>query len=101
MQKTKTILKCPVNKLFPIKNTYKDTNETGIAREQKLRQEAAIIGEPYREKMNVNCVNIGERSLIIANMNLLIRFNKAREIFLSVTRVLSILLSTLATTTAV
>ena len=101
MQKTKTILKCPVNKLFPIKNTYKDTNETGMAREQKLRQEAAIIGEPHREKMNVNCVNIGERSLIIANMNLLIRFNKAREIFLSVTRVLSILLSTLATTTTV
>ena len=101
MQKTKTILKCPVNKLFPIKNTYKDTNETGMAREQKLRQEAAITGEPYREKMNVNCVNIGERSLIIANMNLLIRFNKAREIFLSVTRVLSILLSTLATTTTV
>ena len=101
MQKTKTILKCPVNKLFPIKNTYKDTNETGMARELKLRQEAAIIGEPYREKMNVNCVNIRERSLIIANMNLLIRFNKAREIFLSVTRVLSILLSTLATTTTV
>ena len=44
--------------------------------------------------MNVNCVNIGGRSLNITNMNLLIRFNKAREIFPSVTRVLSILLTT-------
>ena len=43
--------------------------------------------------MNVNSVNIGGRSLNITNMNLLIRFNnnKAREIFPSVTRVLSIL----------
>ena len=38
--------------------------------------------------MNVNCVNIGGRSLNITNMNLLIRFNKTREIFPSVTRVL-------------
>ena len=44
--------------------------------------------------MNVNCVNIGGRSLNITNMNLLIRFNKTREIFPSVTRVLSILLTT-------
>ena len=41
--------------------------------------------------MNVNCVNIGVRSLNITNMNLLIRFNKTREIFPSVIRVLSIL----------
>ena len=46
--------------------------------------------------MNVNCVNIGGRSLNITNMNLLIRFNKTREIFPSVTRVLSILLTTSA-----
>ena len=46
--------------------------------------------------MNVNFVNIGGRSLNIANMNLLIRFNKIREIFPSVTRVLSILLTTSA-----
>ena len=47
--------------------------------------------------MNVNCVHIGGRSLNIANTNLLIRFNKTRdEIFLSVTRVLSILLTTSA-----
>ena len=44
--------------------------------------------------MNVNCMNIGGRSLNITNMNLLIRFNKTREIFPNVTRVLiSILLT--------
>ena len=46
--------------------------------------------------MNVNCVNIGERILNITNMNLLIRFDKTREIFPSVTRALSILLTTSA-----
>ena len=42
--------------------------------------------------MTVNYVNIGreEESLNIANINLLVRFNKVREIFHSVTRVLSI-----------
>ena len=40
--------------------------------------------------MNVNCVSIGGRSLNITNMNLLIRCNKTREIFPSVTRVLDI-----------
>ena len=44
--------------------------------------------------MDVNCVNIGGRGLNITNMNLLIRFNKTREIFSSVTRDLSILLAT-------
>ena len=45
--------------------------------------------------MTVNYVNIGreEESLKIANINLLVRFTKAREIFPSVTRVLSILLT--------
>ena len=42
--------------------------------------------------MNINCVNIRGRSLNITNMNLLIRFDNTREIFPSVTRVLSILL---------
>ena len=41
--------------------------------------------------MNVNRVNTGERTLNITNMNLLIRFNKTKEILPSVTRVLSIL----------
>ena len=46
--------------------------------------------------MNVNCMNIGGRSLSITNMNLLIRFNKTREKFPSVTQVLSIFLTTSA-----
>ena len=37
--KTNAILKRPVNKLFLIKNAYQDTNQTGIARIQKLRGE--------------------------------------------------------------
>ena len=37
----------------------------------------------------------------IANINLLVRFNKTREIFPSVTRVLSILLTTAATSASV
>ena len=51
--------------------------------------------------MNVNCVNIGGRSLNITNINFLIRFNKTREIFPSVTRVLSILLTTSAISASV
>ena len=51
--------------------------------------------------MNVNCVNIGGRRLNITNMNLLIRFDKTREIFPSVTRVLSILLTTSAISASV
>ena len=49
--------------------------------------------------MTVNCVNIGkeEESFNIANINLLVTFNKTREIFPSVTRVLSILLTTAVT----
>ena len=49
--------------------------------------------------MNVNCVNIEkkEESLNITNVNLLVRFNKTQEIFPSVTRVLSIFLTTAAT----
>ena len=52
--------------------------------------------------MNVNCVNIEreEESLNITNINLLVRFNKTREIFPSVTRVLSIFLITVATSTS-
>ena len=40
-------------------------------------------------------------SLNITNINILIRFNKTREIFPSVVRVLSILLTTSATTASV
>ena len=38
--KTKTILKHPVNKLFPIENTYQDNYQTGTTRKQKLRRKA-------------------------------------------------------------
>ena len=53
--------------------------------------------------MTVNCVNIGreEKHLNIANISLLVKFNKTREIFPSVTRVLSILLTTAATSSSV
>ena len=53
--------------------------------------------------MNVNCVNIEreEEAVNITNINLLVRFNKTREIFPSVTRVLSILLTTIATSASV
>ena len=53
--------------------------------------------------MTVNNVKIWmeEESLNIANINLLVRFNKTREIFPSVTRVLSILLTTAATSASV
>ena len=53
--------------------------------------------------MNVNCANIKreEESLNITNINLLVRFNKTREIFPSVTQVLSIFLTTAATSASV
>ena len=53
--------------------------------------------------MTVNCVNIGseEESLNIANINLLVRFNKTRGLFLSFSQVLSILLTTAATSASV
>ena len=46
---TNRILKSPVNKLFPMKNTYQDTNQTGQARKQKLRREAAVIANSKRK----------------------------------------------------
>ena len=53
--------------------------------------------------MNVNCMNIEreEESLNITNINLLVRFNKTREIFPSVTQVLNIFLTTTATSASV
>ena len=44
MQKTNTILKGPINKLFTVENKY-DTNQTDKTREQNLRREAVVIGE--------------------------------------------------------
>ena len=79
-KKANTIHKRPVNKLFRIEHKYHHTNQTVKAREQKLRWEAAVIGEKKRENMNVNCVNVEkeEESLNITNINLLVRFNKTR-----------------------
>ena len=51
--------------------------------------------------MNVNCVNIERRSSNIANINLLIRFKNTREMFPSVTQVLSILLTASAISASV
>ena len=53
--------------------------------------------------MNVECVNIEreEESLYITNINFLVRSNKIREIFPSATRVLSIFLTTAATSASV
>ena len=45
MAKTYTMIKRPVNKVFTVKNTYHDTNQADKAREQKIRQEAAVIAE--------------------------------------------------------
>ena len=53
--------------------------------------------------MNVNCMNNGkeEESLNITDINLLIRVYNTGEIFSSVTQVLSILLTTAATSASV
>ena len=53
--------------------------------------------------MIVNCVNLEreEESFNITNINFLVRFNKTREIFPIVTRVLSIPLTTAATSASV
>ena len=49
IKKPSAIPKRPVNKLFPAEYTYHDTNQTDKAREQKLRREAAVIGELKRK----------------------------------------------------
>ena len=49
--------------------------------------------------MNVNCGNIGREEESLNITNILNGFNKTREIFPSVTQVLSILLTTAAATT--
>ena len=53
--------------------------------------------------MNIICGNIGreEESLNLTNINLVNRFNKKREIFPSVTRVLSILPTSAASSASV
>ena len=48
IKKANGIFTHPGNKLFPTEYTY-DTNQTDKAREQKLRREAAVIGELKRK----------------------------------------------------
>ena len=97
--RTTAILKRPVSKLFPIQYTYHDSNQTDKTREQ-LRWEAAVNGELKRKYGWMLTARIlrGRRSLW--TLQILIRFNKIRfgfnktpEIFPSVSRVLSILLT--------
>ena len=49
IEKKNTILKLPGNNFVTVENTYHDTNQTDKAREQKLRQDTAIIGELKRK----------------------------------------------------
>ena len=49
MKKANAILQSPVNELFLTEYTYHDTNQTGKARKEKLRREAAVIGELKRK----------------------------------------------------
>ena len=49
IKKANAILKRSVNKLFQIEHTYHDTNQKDKAREEKLRQEAAVVGELKRK----------------------------------------------------
>ena len=77
--KINAMLKRSANRLFPIENTYQDTKQ---AEKEKTWMLTAW-------------------TLDITNLNFLIRFAKSREIFPSVTRVLSILLTTTATRASV
>ena len=43
------VLKGLVNKIFPIENTYQDTNQTGTTRQQNVRQESAVTGKLKRK----------------------------------------------------
>ena len=49
IKKVNSILKRPVNELFPIEYIYHHTNQTDKAREQKLRWKAAVIDELKRK----------------------------------------------------
>ena len=99
---TNIILKRSVNKLFSIEDTYHDTTQTDRAREQKLKREVAVIGE---QKRKYECWLRkhweGKESLNITDINPLIIFNKAWEIFWGITRVLSIRLTRAATSASV
>ena len=50
-----SILKGPVNKLFPTEYAYHNTNQTDKAREQMLRWEVAVIDELKGGGVFENC----------------------------------------------
>ena len=85
--KTNTIPKRPTNKLFTVGNTFHDTNQIVQAREQKLRPKENIW-------MLTDWTLGGGEVFEHYKINLWIRFNKIGEIFPSITRVLSIFLTT-------
>ena len=49
IKKVNAILKRPANKLLPAEYIYHDTDQTDKAREEKLRQASAVIGELKRK----------------------------------------------------
>ena len=60
---TNRILKSLINKLFPMKNTYQDTNQTGTARKQKLKRKAAVITNLKRKYECLLREHLGKESL--------------------------------------
>ena len=78
-----TFRELPLTGVLPSRDsdTHEDTNQTGTVREQKLKREAAVIGELKGKYECHLSEHRGKETLDITNMNLLIRFNKAREIF--------------------
>ena len=98
-----SILKRPVNKLYPTECTYHDTNQTDKGREQKLRPRSSCNRWGKEKIWLLTTWTLREReeeSLNIANVNVLVRFNKTWEIFPSATWVISIL-TTAATSATV
>ena len=88
IKKDNPIFKRPVTKLFPTEYTYLDTNQTNNALEQKLRREAAVIDELKRKYDCWEGGGIFEHCKYHCKY-LLVRLNKTRKIFASVTRVLN------------
>ena len=72
--KSNAILKCPVNKLFTVENTYYETIQIDKTREQKLRWEAAVIGDQNRKYYYQLLEHWEGGSLNMTNINVLIIF---------------------------
>ena len=89
IKKDNAILTRPVTKLFPTEYTYLDTKQTNNAMKQKLRREAAAIDELKRKYDCWEGGGIFEHGKFHCKY-LLVRLNKTREIFVSVTGVLNL-----------